>query len=130
TSTPPVLREMQRLTDHTAAVRAIAFSPNGECLATAGDDRTIRLWDPRSGHCLRVLAGHPWVISSLAFSEDGELLVSGSWDATVKVWEVRSGKELAILVGHTDCITDLVVTKNMILSSSRDRTIKQWNLIQ
>jgi WD40 repeat protein len=67
--------------------RTIVFSPDGERLATAGDDRAIRLWDPNTGKQLLCLTGHAGAVTSLAFSPDGRVLVSGSADGTVKVWE-------------------------------------------
>ena len=69
-----------------APVRSVAFSPNGQALASGSLDNTIRLWDAASGALLRTLEGHTHHVLSVVFSPDGRLLASGSEDNTVKIW--------------------------------------------
>lgn len=77
---------------HQGRVTAIAFSPNGETLATGGDDRIVRLWQLTDASTIRrpvSLAGHDGTIMSLTFSPpEGKLLVSGSSDGTALLWDV------------------------------------------
>jgi hypothetical protein len=68
-------------------VNAVAFSPDGRQLLTAGEDRTARLWDAATGAELTQLAGHTDYVYSLAFSPDGSTLASGSGDHTVRLWD-------------------------------------------
>jgi WD40 repeat protein len=90
-------REIRSLRGHSGNLRAIAVSPEGKRLASAGEDQTIRIWDIETGLELLALKGHTDRVSSLAFSRDGRLLVSGGKDSTVRLWraaaveEVRSG---------------------------------------
>ena len=116
------------LSEHTAAVRAVAFSPDGKLLATGSEDRTIRLWEVASWKCIRILSGHPWSVSALTFSPDGTMLLSSSWDKTIKFWQVRTGKEITALVGHTDSVNCVAIAPNCstIASGSQDKTIKLW----
>jgi WD40 repeat protein len=64
----------------------VAFSPDGRSLASGAEDKSIIIWDRRSGHSIAVLNGHNNRVTSLAFSRDGKLLASGSDDKTIRVW--------------------------------------------
>lgn len=73
-------------------VQAAVYSPDGRIVASAGESRTIRLWDRESGEVVRMLPGHAERVAGLAFSPDGKWLASSSTDGSVKVWDVREGK--------------------------------------
>jgi len=65
----------------------VTFSSNGERLAPAGDDQTVKVWDARTGQETLTLKGHTGFVLCVAFSPDGQRLASTSYDQTVKVWD-------------------------------------------
>jgi WD40 repeat protein len=73
-------------------VHAIAFTPDGETVAAGMSDRTVKLWNARTGEAIRTLSGHQYAVHALAISLDGQTLASGSSDLTVKLWNLNTGE--------------------------------------
>lgn len=87
------------LNGHTSSVLAIGYSPDGKLLASAGADKTIRLWNPTTGEATAVLEGHHYIAKSIAFTPDGRTLMSGAgqfvdgkFAGEIKIWEMPSGR--------------------------------------
>jgi WD40 repeat protein len=116
---------------HTDAIRAIAVSPDGRCLAGGGGsaDPTIKLWSVRDGRCYCNLSGHTNEVWSVAFSADGRMLASGSSDRTIRIWHTQTGDCLQILTGHMHWVMSVVFSSPQILvSAGFDRMINFWDL--
>ncbi len=77
--------KLQSFGEHRDVLYDAVFSPDNKRLATAGYDRTIRLWDAETGKLLKSLEGHNGAVLDLAFSPDGKVLASASADNTVKL---------------------------------------------
>jgi WD40 repeat protein len=86
---------------HTAPLNAVAISPNGRTFASAGEDRSVKLWDLATNQVPRSLSAHTDVVFGLAFSPDGKLLASGSGDGTIAIWDLGSGTVVGALRGHS-----------------------------
>ncbi|MBD2030278.1 hypothetical protein H6F55_09820, partial [Phormidium sp. FACHB-322] len=80
--------ELQTLKGHSDTVWALAFSPDGETIATASLDQSVKLWS-RQGEELQTLKGHSAGVLSVAFSPDGETIATASEDQSVKLWNFQ-----------------------------------------
>jgi len=91
------------LSGHTDRVCNVAFSPDGQTLASGSLDKSIKLWNVATGQQLRTLSGHTGGVKSVVFSPDGRILASGSSDLTVRLWNVETGSALNTLAEGSDC---------------------------
>jgi WD40 repeat protein len=80
----------------------VAFSPNGELLASGSPAGPVTIWDADTGKELLTLRGHAGAARGVAFSQDGKRLASAGSDATVKIWDTLSGLEVLTLRGHDE----------------------------
>ncbi|MGL5066157.1 MAG: CHAT domain-containing protein [Microcoleus sp.] len=110
------------------SVYSVAFSPDGQTLASGGDKQPIKLWRLSNGELKSNLTGHTDGVYAVAFSPDGKYLASGSADRTIKIWDLFTSETIHTL-GHSDTIYCLAFSPDgqTLVSGSRDRTIKIWH---
>ena len=122
------------LTGHKSSVSSVAFSSNGQMLASGGLDGTIKLWQVQDGggQLLDTLTGHKDYVWSVAFSPNGQLLASGGDDNTIKLWQVQDGgvRLINTLTGHKDYILSVAFSPHgqLLASGSSDSTVKLWQV--
>jgi WD40 repeat protein len=115
--------ESNRLVGHQGAVKGVAFSPNGQMIASASGDKTVKLWS-QTGKLLKTITGHNSLVWDVAFSHDNHTIVSGSMDGTVKLWNL-DGDLVKTLNTHHGVLA-VSVSQNLIASAGIDKTIKLW----
>ncbi|HEV3203940.1 MAG TPA: protein kinase, partial [Gemmataceae bacterium] len=118
------------LEGHGDLVSSLAYSPDGQWLASASNDQTIKLWDLAARKVVRTVRGHRGRVSAVAFSPDGHRLGSAGHDQTVRIWDVGSGRVLHILKGHGSEVNSIAFSPSgqQFASASGDHTIKLWEV--
>ncbi|RYC79718.1 Vegetative incompatibility protein HET-E-1 [Fusarium oxysporum f. sp. narcissi] len=122
---------LQTLEGHDDLVTSVAFSADGQWIASGSMDGTVKIWDTATGACVQTLKGHGAWVNSIVFSADGQQLASGSSDETVKIWDVATGTCMQTLVGHNDSVSSVAFSADgqRVASGSSDETVKIWDAV-
>ncbi len=129
----PPWRCLHTLTGHSgtlSSVNALAISPDGYTLASASDDKNIKLWDLNSQKVIAILSGHSQAVKSVSFSPNGKILATASDDKTIKLWQVETLEQICTILGHAHAVKSVAFSPDgqMLASGSWDKTIKLWDV--
>ena len=118
------------LKGHTDAIWADAFSPDGKSLATASDDKTIRLWQVDTGKNILTLRGHVDALRRVQYSADGKTLISVSAGHMIKLWDFAMGTDLATCELPADFRHSIAIAPDgkTAASTNEHGTIKLWDI--
>ncbi|TVQ13803.1 MAG: NACHT domain-containing protein, partial [Leptolyngbya sp. DLM2.Bin27] len=117
------------LQDHANLVWNLAFSADGQTLATSSMDGTIGLWEVAAGRLRQVLKEHTHMVSAATFIPGTDWLVSSSFDQTLKYWDIHQGTCLHTTVAHRGEVWGVSSTADgsQIASVGNDKLVKRWD---
>ncbi|URE40054.1 Autophagy protein 16 (ATG16) [Musa troglodytarum] len=118
---------------HEGGCGSILFQHNSDKLISGGQDRTVKIWDTKSGTLSSTLHGCLGSLLDLAITHDNRFIIAASSSNNLYVWETSSGRVRHTLTGHTDkvCAVDASkVSSRNLLSAAYDHTMKVWDLVK
>lgn len=128
TPAPSILLRSVRA--HTDWVQAVALTADGRMMASAGNDKSIRIWDTGSGAPVRVVQGY--AANALAYSLDGRWLAAAGADGAVRLWDAKTGAAHSEWRGDGQALFCLAFSPDSkkLAAAGKDRTVFVWDMTQ
>lgn len=129
-----ILRKLDRaihhLNGHKGAVNSVRMSRGGDFAVSASADKTIRVWDVKTGRRRHTFQGHWSDVTEVCLSGDDRRALSASWDGTVAVWDLEARSRISTFEGHTGGVNCVCLTHDDLLavSGSSDNTLRLWDV--
>ncbi len=116
------------LAGHTRPVRGLSYSRDARLVASASDDRTVKVWDAQTGRLIHSMSPGA-VVMAVAFHPDGSRIASAGYDRAVSLWDAGTGQLIRSFPGHTAYIHDLAFSDDgkTLASLGLDGTLRLWN---
>jgi len=115
--------------DRRTGVRSLAWSPQGDRLASTGWDSLVKLWDPIHGAELARMHGHQGWVMHVAWSNDGKRLATAGSDYLVIIWDAQTGQKLLTMRGHNDFVDAVGWSPDgeRLASAGLDNSVRFWD---
>lgn len=123
-------RLQRTLTGHQGIVWAGQFSPDDSLLATAGNDKTVRIWNVKDGRLQLVMKGHAAKVNSVVFTPDGTQVISADSVGEIRFWDAKTGRQLAVIQKEKTGIERIAISPDgkMLASGGWSKRIELWSL--
>ncbi|MFP4008368.1 MAG: DnaJ domain-containing protein, partial [Spirulinaceae cyanobacterium] len=119
------------LKQHFSPIQSLAFHPNQSILASAGDDKTINLWDLNANQLIYSFFGHTQPVHALAFHPSGNTLIAGDFNNQITSWNLKTrfyqNFESHRRTSHEGLIYAVACNQNYLVSGSADKTLRLWH---
>ncbi len=123
------------LKGHTKDITSIVYASDGNTIATASKDRTIKLWNTNTGENMNNIKGHTSDVTAISFSPDNSMLASGSDDGTSRIWNAETGQQIHKLnmpskpLNYKDVVYSVAFSRDnrMLVSLTYDGTLRLWD---
>lgn len=115
---------------HASYVFCVNFNPQSNLLVTGSFDENVKLWDVRTGSCIKTLPAHSDPVTATDFNRDGTCIVSGSHDGLIRIWDTATGECLRTIFAEGNPPVSFVQYSpngRFILAGTLDDTIRLWN---
>eukprot|EP01132_Coremiostelium_polycephalum_P009326 gene9326-11436_t len=115
---------------HESDAYTVQFHPGQNHIVTGGYDKSIHLFDVRTGQLVKTFSGHTGSISKVIFNPHGNLIISGSKDCTIKFWDIVSGVCIKTFSSHLGEVTSVSTNSSgsYLLSASKDNSNRLWDI--
>ncbi|TRU36024.1 MAG: hypothetical protein EWV50_15955 [Microcystis aeruginosa Ma_MB_F_20061100_S20] len=122
------IQEKNQLQGHRGTIYSVSISPDRQKIATASQDKTVKIWNQK-GENIQTLTGHQGAVYSVSFSPDGQKIATASEDKTAKIWNLQ-GQNLVTYPDHQESVYSVSFSPDgkKIVTTSRDKTARLWNL--